>query len=406
MPTFHYSAYGAHGEYAEGKIEAASHDLASQLLWAQGLTPFQMKQVQGTAVRWWQREVFSRPRSSPRQLASFTREFATLMAADIPLDDALRILCDQAISESTRRSARDLRADVLNGLALSDAMQNQPALFSPDYLSMVRAGEIGGNIAGVLEELAELLERRAEIAARIRSALVYPAMLLALASIAIGIIVGVLVPSVAGIFEGSGRPLPTMLSLAMTLQARWPEIAIILAVAASLIAWASLRMWNRPEMRRVVERTLLRLPMLGPFVLDRETARFARVLGTLLKAGVPLLAASISARGVVRNGFLGSAIDRAINALREGASLHNALQSQVELPALALRMISVGEEAGKLAGMLTRVAVMFEQKTQRTAERFMTVLTPLITIVMACVIGGVVMAMMDAVLSVNQMAVQ
>jgi general secretion pathway protein F len=406
MPTFQYLAYGARGEYAEGKIEAGSPDLALQLLWTQGLTPFQMKPLQGSASRWWKRELFARRRSSLRQLASFTREFATLMAADIPLDDALRILCDQVLSESMRRSAKDLQADVLNGVALSDAMQNQPALFSADYLSMVRAGEIGGNIAGVLDELAELLERRAEIGARIRSALVYPVMLLALAGVAVGIIVGVLAPSVAGIFEGSGQPLPTMLGLAMALQARWPEIAIISIVAGALIAWASWRTWNRPDMRRVVERALLRLPILGPFVVDQETGRFARVLGALLKAGVPLLAASISARGVVRNGHLGSGIDRAIDSLREGVALHHALQSEVKLPPLALRMISVGEEAGKLGAMLMRVASMFEQKTQRTAERFMTVLTPAITIVMACLIGGLVTAMITAVMSVNEMAVR
>src|ERR1700686_1826536 len=171
MPTFEYSAYGAQGQFAAGRIDAASQEIASQQLWAQGLTPFQMKAAHGDTVRWWQRELLSSRRTSLRQLASFTREFATLMSAEIPLDDALRILCDQAISEPMKRSARDLRGHVLNGLALSDAMQNQAKLFSADYLSMVRAGELGGNISGALDEIAELLERRAEISARVRSAL-------------------------------------------------------------------------------------------------------------------------------------------------------------------------------------------------------------------------------------------
>jgi general secretion pathway protein F len=406
MPTFEYSAYGAQGQFAQGRIDAASHELASRLLGAQGLTAFQMKPVRGDAVRWWQRDLLSSQRTSLRQLASFTREFATLMSAEIPLDDALRILCDQAISESMKRSARDLRAHVLNGLALSEAMQNQAKLFSADYLSMVRAGELGGNISGALDEIAELLERRAEISARVRSALVYPAMLLALAGVAIGVIVGVLVPNVAGIFEGSGRPLPTMLGLAMALNAWWPEIALLVAATSAAAACAFWWTWNRPDTRRIVERTLLRLPILGTLVLDQETGRFTRVLGTLLKAGVPLLAASISARGVVRNGHMGRGFDRAIDALREGAALHHALQTEACLPVLALRMISVGEEAGKLGTMLLRVAVTFEQKTQRTAERFMTILTPLITVAMACVIGGLVLTVIDAVMSVNDLAVR
>ena len=406
MPTFEYSAYGAQGQFAQGKIDAASRELAAQLLGAQGLTPFQMKPARGDAVRWWQRDLFSSQRTSLRQLASFTREFSTLMSAEIPLDDALRILCDQAISESMKRSAKDLRGHVLNGLALSDAMQTQSSLFSADYLSMVRAGELGGNISGALDEIAELLERRAEISARVRSALVYPAMLLALAGVAIGVIVGVLVPNVAGIFEGSGRPLPTMLGIAMALNARWPEITLLFAAAGAAAACAFWWAWNRPDTRRIFERSLLRLPILGPLLLDQETGRFARVLGTLLKAGVPLLAASISARGVVRNGYMRHGIDRAIDTLREGAALHHALLTEACLPALALRMISVGEEAGKLGTMLVRVAVMFEQKTQQTAERFMTVLTPLITMAMACVIGGLVMAVIDAVMSVNELAVR
>jgi general secretion pathway protein F len=285
-------------------------------------------------------------------------------------------------------------------------MQNQAKLFSPDYLSMVRAGELGGNISGALDEIAELLERRAEISARVRSALIYPAMLLALAGVAIGVIVGVLVPNVAGIFEGSGRPLPTMLGFAMTLNAHWPEIILLLAAACTAVTCAFWWTWNRPDTRRIFERALLRLPILGQLVLDQETGRFARVLGTLLKAGVPLLAASISARGVVRNGHMKYGIDRAIDAVHEGAALHHALQTEACLPPLALRMISVGEEAGKLGTMLVRVAVMFEQKTQRTAERFMTVLTPLITMAMACVIGGLVMAVIDAVMSVNELAVR
>jgi general secretion pathway protein F len=406
MPTFEYSAYGAQGQFAQGRVDAASRELASQLLCAQGLTPFQMKPVRSDAVRWWQRDLFSSRRPSLRQLASFTREFSTLMSAEIPLDDALRILCAQAVSGPMKQSARDLRGHVLNGLALSDAMQTQPALFSPDYLSMVRAGELGGNISGALDEIADLLERRAEISSRVRSALVYPAMLLALAGLAIAVILGVLVPNVAGIFEGSGQPLPTMLGLAMTLNGRWPEITLVFAAAGAAAACAFWWTWKRPDTRRFFERALLRLPLLGTLVLDQETGRFARVLGTLLRAGVPLLTAAISARGVVRNGHMGYGIDRAIDALREGAALHHALQTEACLPALALRMISVGEEAGKLGTMLVRVAVMFEQKTQRTAERFMTILTPLITMAMACVIGGLVMTVIDAVMSVNELAVR
>ncbi|HZP79823.1 MAG TPA: type II secretion system F family protein [Pseudolabrys sp.] len=404
MPTFRYSAYGARGEFAEGKIDAATHDLATQLLWAQGLTAFQMQPIGAAETPWWRRELSVRRGSSPRELAAFTREFATLMGADIPLDDALRILCERGASSAMTTIAKDLRGGVLNGLALSEAMQKQPGVFAPDYLSMIRAGEIGGHLGSMLGELADLLERRAEIRARMRSALVYPALLLVLATASLGVIIGVLVPSVVGIFDGSGRPLPTVLGLAMALHAHWLEIILGITVSGGLAGAAVHRAWTGPATRAQAERRLLQIPFVGALVLDQETGRFGRVLGTLLKAGVPLLSASLSARAIVHNGHLGRGIDRAIDRIREGAALHQALQQETMLPALALRMIAVGEEAGKLDVMLMRVAIMFEQKTQRTAERLMTVLTPLLTIVMACVVGGLVMAVIDAVMSINDLA--
>ena len=143
MPTFRYRAYGAQGELAEGSIEAASQDAASDMLWVQGLTPFQMRPADRSATPWWQRELFAGQGSLRAELASFTREFATLNAAEIPLDDALRIVCDQLTSTRMRSIASSLLADVLNGASLSDAMQKHRQVFPADYLSVVRAGEIG-----------------------------------------------------------------------------------------------------------------------------------------------------------------------------------------------------------------------------------------------------------------------
>jgi len=146
VPTFRYRAYGAKGELAEGVIDAASADAASDLLWGQGLTAFHMRQADQAAAKWWQREVFSARAPSPTELALFTRDFATLNTAEIPLDDALRILAEQAGAAKMRHLAKALLADVLNGANLSDALERQPHAFPPDYVSAVRAGEIGGTL--------------------------------------------------------------------------------------------------------------------------------------------------------------------------------------------------------------------------------------------------------------------
>lgn len=401
MTTFRYSAYDPRGEFAAGAIEAASEDVATDMLWAQGLTPFKLRPVDQHGKRWWERELFASANARPTDLAGFTREFETLTTAEIPLDDALRILGDQAASPRMRTLATSLLDDVLNGSTLSDAMSRQPRIFPADYVSVVRAGEIGGAIGDVFSELADLLERRLEVRSRIQSALVYPMLLITLAFVALAIVLGVLIPSIAPVFAGSGRPMPAAIAFALTVQSRWPEILAGMVCSASAAIGATLVAIRRQRVRLLIDRRLLKAPLFGAFILQHETARFSRTLGTLLRAGVPLLQATTTASTVIGNRHLALGMNGALDSIREGMSLHRALRDATALPAIALRMVTIGEEAGKLDRMLLRVAAMLEQQTQRSTERFMTILTPLLTVMMASLVGGIVMAVMDAILSMN-----
>jgi len=404
MPTFAYRAYGAQGQFSEGTIDAASADAASDLLWGQGLTPFQLRRSDEAGTPWWRRELLG-ARPSAADLALFTRDFATLNTAEIPLDDGLRILAEQASSARMRTFARKLLADVLNGATLSDAFARQ-AVVPADYVSAVRAGEIGGTLGTVFEELADLFERRLEVRARVRSALVYPAVLIVLAVVSLGIVIGVLVPSIAPIFAEGGNAMPALLRLVIAVQDHAPYIILSAAAAAVVTGGAAAATLRRPGARVALDRHLLRLPSLGVFLLQQDTARFARTLGTLIRAGVPLLQAAVSARAGIANRHLAATIDQAIDRVREGASLHQALQAATAVPPIALRMISVGEEAGKLAAMLLRIAAMFETQTRRSVDRSMTILTPLLTVIIAVLVGSLIMAVMNAILSINGMAVR
>ncbi len=406
MPTFIYSAYSEHGELAEGRIEAPSPDAASELLWAQGLVSLEIRPADGAGVPWWRREVFASRSSSRSELASFTREFATLFAAGIPLDDVLRILADQASSAKMRILAAELLTDVLSGSSLSDAMRKHAQLFDADYVSVIRAGEIGGTVGRVFDELATLLERRAEVQARIRSALTYPAILLVLSVASLAVIVGVLIPNIAPLFGEGGRRAPSAIRAMLVLHDYWPEVLIGLTgmiLVAVIILQLVLR---KPGGRLALDRAKLRLPLLGPFFLKQETARFARTLGTLLRAGVPLLQASQSAGAVVANRSIATGIEVAIGAVREGMALHQALRAHTVIGPSALRMIAIGEEAGRLDQMLLRTAEMFEQQTQRAVDRGMTLLAPAMTLFIAVLVGGLIMTVMNAVLSLNDLALR
>jgi general secretion pathway protein F len=406
MPTFQYRAYGARGELAEGAVEAASETAASDELWSQGLSPFQIRQASTSGEPWWQRDLFGGKSARAADLPAFTRELATLVTAEIPIDDTLRIASDQASSARMRGVAASMLADVLNGATLSDAMGKQAGLFPGEYLSVVRAGEIGGTVGQVLEDLAALLERRAEVRAKIQSSLIYPAVLITLAMLSLGVIVSALVPSIAPIFAGSGKPMPAGLKFLVDLQASSFAILSGLVISVSTLAAAYVVAVRRPDIRLSVDRLKLKIPVVGSLVMLQEAARLARTLGTLLKAGVPLIQAATSARDVVANRHIATGMDRAIEAIREGVTLFRALQIQSILPASALQMISIGEEAGKLDQMLIRVATAFEQNLQRSIDRFMTILTPLLTMVIAALVGSLIMTVMNAVLSINDLAAQ
>jgi general secretion pathway protein F len=403
MPNFQYRAYDARGGLALGRIEANSPDAASEALWAQGLTAFQLKDVEQDGTRWWQREVLDGGARST-QLTAFTRQFATLAGAAIPLDDCLRILSEEATTRTVQALAKELRQEVLNGKTLSQALQGRPKVFPDDYVSVVKAGETAGAVAKVFEELAALLERRQEVRAKIQSALVYPAILLILSIVSLTVIIGVLIPSIAPVFAQGGKPIPMVIQFLLTLQKHWLEIATGITISVVACGWAIVAALRRPAIRLRFDRLCLRLPVAGTLLLQQETARFARTLGTLLKAGVPLLQGAQSAHAATVNRHLATGMERAIALVREGATLNRALSRTTAFPPVALHMIAIGEEAGKLDYMLLTIAATFEQQTQRSVDRLMTLLTPLLTLGIAVFVGSLILTVMNAILGINELA--
>jgi general secretion pathway protein F len=405
--TYHYIAYTRAGAFAEGRLQATSLDDAIEMLWERDLTPFETRQDAAPASdRWWQRELLTRRKPSRRDVASFTREFATLAQSNIPLDGALRIVSEQAITTRMRPVIASLLESVLDGAHLSDAMARHPEAFPDDYVNMARAGEASGDMARVFGELADLLERRLDVAGRITSALVYPSVLIVMALASITAVMGVLVPNLAPIFAGSGRPMPAMVALVVRMQAAWPLILTAGAVMGLGALGIGATILRSNHLRRAADRILLGLPLAGTLSAEQNFARFSRTLGSLLRTGVPMLSALASARSAVRNRHIGSGLEASLEAVREGQSLGRALSGRPGIPRVALRMITVGEETGKLHEMLLRTAIVLEQQSQRRIERLMTLLTPALTISIAGLIGGLILTVMNAILSVNAVVLQ
>jgi general secretion pathway protein F len=405
--TYRYTGYTRAGAITEGRLQAISLEEAIEMLWERGLTPLETREDGARASeRWWRLELLSPRKPSRRDVASFTREFATLAQSDIPLDDALRIVSEQSGTTRMQPVIASLLEAVLDGAHLSDAMSRHPVAFQDDYVNMARVGEASGNMARVFGELADLLERRLDLAGRLTSALVYPSVLIVMALASIIVVMGVLVPNLAPMFADSGRPMPTMVALIVRMRETWPLIVTVALVMGMGAFGMGATMLRSNHMRRAADRILLGLPLAGTLSGEQNFARFSRTLGSLLRTGVPMLPALASARSAVRNRHIGSGIEASLETVRDGQSLGRALLGRPGIPRVALRMIMVGEETGKLDEMLLRTAFVLEQQSQRRIERLMTLLTPALTIAIAGLVGGLMLTVMNAILSVNELALQ
>ncbi|CAJ0876338.1 Type II secretion system protein F [freshwater sediment metagenome] len=402
MPKFKYRAFSTSGDLMEGEIEARTAAEAEDAIFMRGLTPFETFEARKASS--FTQISFGSRKPNAAQIASFTSEFATLEQADVPLDQSLRILAAQSPSEPLRALAQELLARIVDGASLSDALSRRPDIFSSEYINMVREGEAVGRVGASLTELAEMLERRLELRARIQSALIYPSLLITLAIISTGVVLGTLVPSIAPIFADNGKAMPSGLQFILDVQANAGVIGLIFLLIGVGLATVYKMAQTRPTWQVALGRLYLRLPVAGPLLAQFATARFSRTLGSMIKAGVPLLQGLESARTAVSNAFLNDELAGVVEAVRGGANLSGALARVPYLPPVATQMITIGEETAQLGDMLLRVAAMFERQTQRSIERAMGLMTPVLTILIAGVVGGLIMTVMDAVLSINDLA--
>lgn len=367
-----------------------------------------MQQIDRTTASspFWKRELGRSDRLSLKELNAFTIELGTLMKSGLTLDSAFRIMSGSGVSPKISRMASGLLKDVLAGMQLSEAMAQRPDVFSPDYRAILAAGEASGVSASVLQQIAELLTRRLELRNKVLAALVYPIILILMSLASIAVIVFVLIPSISPVFVDAGLPLPGILQFFEDVQDRWMTVVLTIVTVAT----ASIMLWRKAKghtnvMRRV-DRLKCALPVVGRFIQARHAGAFARALGTLVLARVPLTSAMQTARGLVTNRHLNALYEMAIKRVPEGTPLHRAFEGGGLFPAASLRLIAVGEESGQLGPMLVQVAAAIENDLQRRVERIVGLLTPALTLIIGGSVGGLIMHVMKAVMSINDLAFQ
>jgi general secretion pathway protein F len=408
MGQFRYKAYDATGAIGTGEVAAMTREAALEVLSRRGQIPFELDESRViAALPWWQREVFGSGQLSSQHLATFARELASLVKAEIPIDEALRIVAVQPmLPPRLRQITQSCLERVLQGEALSSALAAQGNAF-PEYFSrLVKAGEASGALTDVLSDLAKVVERAAETRSRVTSALVYPAVLLFAALVALTVIVTVLIPTILPIFEDAGATPPALIRVLSTVQrfVSGHGIALLAAVAAVI---AGLLVLGRSQQSRLaIDKLLIRLPLIGSLIERRETARLARTLSVLIRNGVPILDSLHIAGGVLSNRAFVQAVAATADDVKEGGTLTAPLARSGIFPDLFLRLTAVGEKTGQIDTMQLRVAEIYEAAVERQVERLTSLITPVLTLLIGGAVGGLILSVMSAIFSVNDLALK
>ncbi len=406
MPLFRYKAVTEPGEVLEGDMEAPSRAAVIEQLRAQGYLPLRAEEAVagGGVIDLLRRDVVRKRALSHRDMTIVIRETATLLRAGLPVDQSLDVLVRFAEKPSVREILKRVVDRVRGGTSLAEAMAAQGDTFDRFCIGMVRAGEAGGALDLALTRTADFMERSQKARQNFKSALLYPAILLISAVISIAIMVTVVIPNFQQIFADAGYelPLPTRIVLVTGTLAQgfwWLPVAI-LAIAVAAIA--SRR--RTPEGRIALDRRLLRLPLLGDLLTRAEVARFGFTLGMLIANGVPLVAALSVAREALDHPAIAAAVGNVETQVKEGKPFAAPLAETGMFPTLATHLVRIGEESGKLEEMLFRIADIYDGEVQRATQRLLTLLVPVLTVVMAVLIGGIIISILMPMLSISQLA--
>ena len=409
MPAFSFEALDAQGQTRKGLLEADTAKSARSMLRAQALVPLTVELVQtgqtaaggGTSLG---QRLFTRPVFSATTLAVWTRQLAGLVSSGLPLERALTALSDEADDERQSHLVAALRAEVNAGSTFARALSQHPREFSDIYCAVIGAGEHSGNLGMVLEKLADDLEDRQALKAKLVGAALYPAIVTVVAIAIVMFLLGYVVPQVAQVFAGSKRALPLltviMLSLASFIRNQgWLILLAIISIAISArIAWSS------AAFREQFDAFWLRVPVLGRLARSYNASRFAATLAMLAGAGVPILKALQAAADTLSNRAMRTDALDALALVREGAPLASALAQKKRFPGLLSMFARLGEQTGQLPLMLDRAARQLSTEVQRRAVQLATLLEPLLIVAMGLVVMMIVLAVLLPIIELNQLA--
>jgi general secretion pathway protein F len=402
MTAYTYRASTLEGKIVEGTMEAPDGGAASLKLVDMGLLPIRVTVPQKQSLL--TREVhwsWRRKKVRHKDLLVFTQELHTLVRSGFPLDRSLAILGQLAESPALSEVVQEVLNEVKAGKSFSEGLGKFPDVFPKIYVNMVKAGEVGGALEEVLNRLVAFLETSENLRSYIIGAMIYPALLSVVGLISVTILTLFVVPRFASIFQDMGVPLPLPMAMMKGLSDLMTRYWWLFAVSVALIAFYLKRFRESQDGRLTWDRWILRLPLMGNVMRKVEVSRFSRTLGTLLHGGVPLLQAMTIVREIIGNQSIATAIEPIRNGIKKGEGITQPMKQSGVFPPLAMHLIEVGEESGRLDAMLVQVAETYDNEVRDGVKRLIAFFEPALILVMGIIIGTIVVSMLMAIFSIN-----
>ncbi|HAH05497.1 MAG TPA: pilus assembly protein PilC [Elusimicrobia bacterium] len=404
MPVFAYKAKKSDGAVVSGTIDAPQQKGAVEKLRGQKLTVLEINEEGGGLIGKIKAKLGLGKGVDSKDLVIFSRQLSTLVSAGVPIVQGLSILEEQMESPHLRSVVGEVRSDIEAGLSISDGLKKHPEVFPDIYTAMIRAGELGGILDTILERLSGFLEAAEALKAKVKGAMMYPAVLL---TVCLGVTVFLLtfvIPTFKTIFASFGRELPyptqVICNLSDLMRERWYMMIII-----PTAAWKGFQYYYKtPAGKRVVDRKALGMPVIGILLKKVAVAKFTRTLGTLIKSGVPIMQGLETVAATAGNVVIEDAILATRESIREGGRLADPLKKSGLFPPMVTQMISVGEETGSLDTMLMKIADFYDTEVDAAVKGLTSMMEPLVVVFMGIIVGAIVIAMFLPMFEMGSMA--
>lgn len=402
MAEFFYKATTLDGKLLEGSLEADDERAVNLRLQQMGYLPVRIGTAAPATTKALTLPFGKGSRVRQKHVLLFTQELSTLLKSGSPLDRSLTLLIELSESPAMKAVVQQLLKDIKGGKSFSEALAQHPKVFSKLYVNMVRAGEMGGFLNEVCERLAQFLEASEALRTTLINAMIYPALLTLVGIASIVILMSFVIPKFTQIFQDMGRalPLPTVILMNVSYATTHYGWVLLLLLAAIFFFWR--QALATPSGRLSWDRWILRWPVLGDLLLKIEVARFTRTMGTLLHSAVPMMQALNVVSEIVGNRAIASKLETVASGIKKGEGVAKPIEQAQMFPPLMVHLLEVGEETGKLDGMMLQIADIYDGEVRATMKNLLALLEPSIILVMGLIVGMIVLSILSAILSINE----